>query len=158
MVDLCLVRDERRLALVPATDLDSERVQRLPKAWPLDLRVHFSRTSKLNRWYRGLVARVAEGMGIAPEALHVDLKTKAGLIEQVILLSSKPGAIAIKLRSTAFPEMEDLEFSEYCDLAVRFICSDYLGHLKAKQQQKLILEWVGRRPKLEDPPKLVIPK
>lgn len=153
-MDLLLVRDERRLALIPATDLDRERVARMPKGHPFEALARFSRSSKANRWYRGLVARVAEGLGVHPDALHNDIKLKAGLVEQV-LAGSFQGVVAIKLRSTSFPEMEEGEFGAYLDFAVEAICRDYLGHISAREQQKLIMEWVGRRPRLSEPPKII---
>lgn len=154
-MDLCVVRDERRLSLVPATDLDRDRFSRLPKHYPMELQVRFSRTSKLNRWYRGLVAHVAEAIDVHPDALHADLKTKAGLIESVLVSGVMRGAIVIRLKSTAFPAMEDLEFDEYCTFAVETLFKDYLPNVRAREKQALIGEWAGRRPALEAPPKLI---
>jgi hypothetical protein len=154
-MDICLVRDERRLALVPGTDLDRDRLARLPKGFPMEAQVRFARTSKLNRWYRGLVAHVAEAIGVHPDALHADLKTKAGLIEQVMLSGQIRGAVVLRLRSTAFPEMDDTEFDAYVSFAVETMFSDYLPHVRAGEKRGLIGEWAGRRPKLEGPPKLL---
>lgn len=148
-----MVRHERHRSLVPATDLDWERFARVPRDYPCDVQLRFARTSKLNRFYRGLVAKVAEAIDVAPGALHNDLKLKCGLIEQV-LAGSMQGVVAIKLRSTAFPEMEDAEFSAFVDMATELLFRDYLPHVREREKQKLILEWVGRRPKLEAPPKL----
>lgn len=153
-----MVRDERRLALVPATDLDAERVSALPRGWPFMVKTLLTRTSKLNRWYRGIVGKVAEGIEVHPQALHVDLKLKAGLVEQVIMSQAMRGVLTVKLRSTAFPEMADDEFAAYCDFAVPCLFRDYLPHVRAREQRKLIAEWAGRRPKLEEPPKLIVPK
>jgi hypothetical protein len=153
-----MVRDERRLALVPATDLDADRIRNLPTHWPFQVQTLLTRTSKLNRWYRGGLSRVADGLDLHPQALHCDLKAKAGLIEQVMLLGSMPKTVAIKLRSTAFPEMGDDEFSSYCDFVVPTIFRDYAPGIRARQQQQLVMEWFGRRPRLEDPPKLILPR
>lgn len=150
-----MVRDERRVALVPATDLDYERVQKLPHKWPLDMHARFNRTSKLNRWYRGLVAHVADGIGVEPEALHCDLKLKAGLIERVLMFGEIKGAVAIQLRSTAFPKMQDHEFDAYCTVAVELLFRDYLPRMSSRKRQAQIAQWVGRRPALEPPPKLI---
>ena len=63
-----------------------------------------------------------------------------------------------KLRSTAFPEMGDDEFSAFCDFAVPCLFRDYIPGIRAPEQRKLINEWAGRRPKLEEPPKLILPR
>jgi hypothetical protein len=152
-MDLLMVRHERHRSLVPATDLDWERFARVPRDYPCQVMLRFERTSKLNRWYRGLVSKVAEAIGVHPDQLHADLKFKAGLIEQ-LLAGAQPGTMAIKLRSTAFPAMEDLEFATYCDVAVELLHRDYLGHVADRDWQRQIIEWVGRRPALEKPPKL----
>jgi hypothetical protein len=153
-MDLQMVRHERLRSLVPATDLDWTRFARIPRDYPCDVQLRFARTSKLNRWYRGLVGKVAEAIDVHPDALHSDLKFKAGLIEQV-LAGAAPGTMAVKLRSTAFPAMEDLEFATYCDVAVELLHRDYLGHVREREWQRQIIEWVGRRPALERPPKLI---
>jgi hypothetical protein len=159
MVDFVMQRDGRRLALAPATDLDRDRLSRMlsvvPADYPMLVQTHFSRTSRLNRWYRGLVGRASEGVGVHPDAMHVDLKVKAGLIDHVMLMPNHPGVVHIRTRSTAFPEMGDDEFATYVDFAVPSIFADYLPHVRARQQQQLIMEWAGRRPKLEEPPKLI---
>lgn len=157
MVDLCLVRDERRLSLVPATDMDRERLARLPKDFPFQVQVRWARTSKLNRFYRGIVARAADAIGVHPDALHADLKTKAGLIEQVMLSGQIRGAVVLRLRSTSFPEMEENEFNEFVTFAIDAIFRDYLPGVAAKEQVRLIHEWAGRRPAMEPPPKLLKP-
>ena len=157
-MDLCMVRDERRLALVPATDLDAARVASLPRDWPFQVQTLLTRTSKLNRWYRGIVGKVAEGIGSHPQALHCDLKLKAGLIEQVIVSQAMRGVISIKLRSTAFPEMGDDEFASFVDFGIPCLFRDYIPGIRAAQQRRLINEWAGRRPKLEEPPKLILPR
>lgn len=153
-----MVRDDRRLALVPATDLDHERLRSLPRDWPFQVQTLLTRTSKLNRWYRGIVGHAAAGLDVHPDALHVDLKLKAGLIDQVIMSQAMRGIVAVKVRSTAFPEMRDDEFSNYCDFAIPCIFRDYLGHIQAKEQRRLVTEWAGRRPKLEEPPKFIVPR
>ncbi len=150
-----MVRDERRLALVPATDLDASRLTSLPRDWPFQVQTMLTRTSKLNRWYRGIVGKVAEAIDVHPQQLHNDLKLKASLLEQVMLSGTMPGAIVVKLRSTSFPEMGDDEFSGYCDFAIPEIFKSYAPGIKAAQQRKLIEQWAGRRPRLEEPPKLI---
>jgi hypothetical protein len=157
-MDLLMCRDQRRLALVPATPIDEERLRSIRHSEPLQVQTMFSRTSKLNRWYRGLVGHVADAIGANPDALHAELKFKAGLVEQIMLLpktGSIGGAVAVRLKSTAFPLMEDTAFSHYCDVAVEILFRDYLPHVKGRRRQAYISEWAGRRPRLDPKPKVL---
>ncbi|MGE0751823.1 MAG: hypothetical protein AB7F39_06820 [Variibacter sp.] len=151
-----MVRERTRIALVPATDLDYERLRSIRHQQPMQVQTHFSRTSKLNRWYRGLVGRVAEAIDASPDALHAELKFKAGLIQQIIpVRTGATSGVAVRLKSTAFPEMEDGAFSHYVDLALELLFRDYLPGVRRREQVRLINEWAGRRPKLDPPPKLL---
>ncbi len=149
-----MVRDRRRLALVPATQLDEDRLRSIRHSEPMQVQTLFARTSKLNRWYRGLVGHVAEAIGAAPDALHAELKFKAGLIDQIIMVKNTGvgAGVAVRLKSTAFPIMDDTEFSRFCDYAVELIFRDYLPGVTRRKQQALISEWAGRRPKLDPKP------
>lgn len=144
---LCTVRDGSKL--VPATQMDLERLQNVRGKRPMQTTLIFSRSSPLNRWYRGLVSVVAEGIDAHPEQLHQELKCKAGLISQIIPVKTGDGkiAMAVRLRSTAFAEMEDGEFREYVNLAVELIFRDYLPGVKRKDVYKRVQEWVGPRPR-----------
>lgn len=152
-----MVREPRRLALVPATVVDEERLRSIRHHEPMQVQTLYSRTSKLNRWYRGIVGRVAEGIGASPDALHCELKFKAGLVQQIMLVKSPKvgGAVAVRLRSTAFPEMDETAFSHYVDVAIEIMCRDYLGNISSRRMQRHILDWVGRRPRLDPQPKLI---
>jgi hypothetical protein len=153
-MDLCMVRDKKRVALVPATSVDEDRLRSIRHYEPMQVQTLFARTSKLNRWYRGLVGRVAEAIDVAPDALHADLKFKAGLIEQVMLVHAARGGFAVRLRSTAFPLMDETEFSRYVDVAVELMFRDYMPGIRSRERQRLIAEWVGRRPRLDPKPKV----
>lgn len=145
-----MVREKRRLAIVPATELDEARLRSIRTWDPFQVQVHFARTSKLHRWYRGLVGRVAEAIDAHPDALHAELKFKAGLIEQLIpVFSAGRGSVAIRLKSTAFPAMDDTRFSNYCDYAVELLHRDYLPQIKSRFWHRQIVEWAGCRPKLD---------
>lgn len=153
MVDLVMVRESRKfMRLVPATQMDEDRLRGLRTDDPFQVQITFTRTSRLNRWYRGLVGHVAEGIGADPNALHADLKFKAGLVQQILALPAsgeRPPVMAVQLRSTAFPLMDDVEFSTYCDVATELLFRDYLPHIKGRQQAAHITAWAGRRPRLE---------
>lgn len=153
-MDLLVQRHERMRALVPATELDWDRFKGVPHGYPCEVQLRFARTSKLNRWWRGLVGRAAQALDLAPEQLHADIKFKAGLIERV-LASPMQGTVAVQLRSTAFPAMEDAEFARFCDIGVELLFRDYLPEVRSRERQALIADWAGRRPRLEAPPKLI---
>lgn len=145
-----MVRDKQRLALVPATSVDQDRLRSIRWSDPIQTQLHFLRAGNLQRWYRGLVGKLAEAIDANPDMLHAELKFKAGLIEQIIPVrraSIKGATVAVRLASTAYPAMDQTSFSHYVDVATEIMCRDYLGHIRSRQRQKLILEWVGHRPK-----------
>jgi hypothetical protein len=155
-MDLCMVRPKSRLALLPATELDEERLRAI-RCYdsPMQVQTVFTRTSKLNRWWRGLCARVAAAIDANPDALHAEIKFKCGLIDQIIpVRSGTTSSVAIRLKSTAFPVMEDADFSLFCDRAVELLFRDYLPDVRSKQRAALIAEWAGRRPRLDPPPQV----
>ena len=148
-MDLLLVRDPKEVVLRPATSVDYDRLRSIKWRGPIQAQIMFLRSGNLQRWYRGLVGKVADGIGANPDLLHAELKFQAGLIEQIMLVRSAAvqGAIAVRLKSTAYPAMEQAAFSHYVDVATEIMCRDYLSGIKSRQQEKLIHEWVGHRPK-----------
>lgn len=138
-----MLRDGRRL--VPATKMDWDRIGLFPKGKPMQVQTTFQRSSALQRWYRGLVSLVAEGLDMAPDALHVELKWKAGLVRQILMCEQK-GVLVVNLRSTAFSQMDDSEFREYVNLAVELIFKEFLPGVRRKDVYKRVEEWVGPRP------------
>jgi hypothetical protein len=153
-MDLLLQRHERFRALVPATDLDWARFAGVPHGSPCEVQLRFARSTPLQRWYRGLVGKAAEALDVSAEQLHCDLKFKCGLLERMLAAPAK-GTIVVQLRSTAYPAMEDVEFVRYVDLAVEFLWRDYFPSIRVREQQALVAEWAGRRPKLQAPPKII---
>jgi hypothetical protein len=146
-MDLCTVRVGNKL--VPATQLDLDRLDSVRSKRPMQTTLIFTRSSPLNRWYRGLCSIVAEGLDMHPEQLHQELKFRAGLIEQIIMVKSPKigNGVAVRLRSTAFAAMEDGEFREYVNLATEIIFRDYLPGVRRKDVYKRVEEWVGPRPR-----------
>jgi hypothetical protein len=152
-----MVRPKGRLALLPATSIDEDRVRSIRcYDQPMQVQTLFTRTSKLNRWWRGLCAKVAEAIDANPDALHQEIKFKAGLIEQILPVRREGlSTVAIRLKSTAFPVMEDADFSYFCDIGVELLFRDYLPHVRSRERQALISEWAGRRPRLDPPSKVI---
>ena len=154
-MDLLVQRHERFRALVPSTELDWDRFRGIPHGYPAQIHLRFARSGELQRWWRGLMGKGGQGLGIDPQQLHCDIKFKAGLIERM-LASPINGMVAVQLRSTAYPAMGDEEFSHFCDVGVELLHRDYLPHVRERDWQKQIIEWAGRRPKLrERVPKII---
>ncbi len=144
-----MCRDDRRVALVPASDLDYDRLRSIRHREPMQIETRYTRMGNLQRWYRGLVSRIAEGIDVSPEALHCECKFKAGLIEQIIMVKAATigAGVAVRLKSTSYSAMDQTSFERYVDVATEILCRDYLGDISSRARQKLILEWVGHRPK-----------
>ena len=151
-----MCKAQGRNALVPATDIDWERLRSIRHHEPMWVQTTYFRTSRLHRWYRGLVGKVAEAIDASPDALHAELKFKAGLVEQIMLIPGAEGTLLphIRLRSTAFPLMDDTRFAHYCDVALELLHRDYFPHIKSRQWQKEVIGWAGRRPKVDPTPSI----
>jgi hypothetical protein len=145
-MDLFTVRDGRKL--VPATQLDLERLEKVRSKQPLHTSVFFKRSTQHNRWYRGLVSVVAEGIGADAETLHQEIKFRAGLIERIITINSENGPRPVAcLRSTAFASMEEGDFKAYTEVAIEIIFRDYLPGVARKHVFDRVAEMVGPRPR-----------
>jgi hypothetical protein len=156
-MDLWLVRDKRRRVLAPATSIDEERIGSIRIDEPMQVQTTFVRTGPLHRWWRGLVGRVAEAIDVPHDALFQEIKFKAGLIAQIMPVfadGGKGGGVAIRLKSTAYPLMDDADYSHFIDIGLELLFRDYLPGIRSKERQKLIVEWAGRRPRMQPMPKL----
>lgn len=142
MVDFIARRDGHKL--VPATRFDLEALESIRPDRDGRVSFTFSRSVQRNRWYRGLVSVVAEGVDMHPDTLHVVLKFKAGLVEQI--LSAPEFGVAVRLHSTAFNTMDETRFAAYVDLAVEIIFRDYLPGVRRKDVFARVAELVGPRP------------
>jgi hypothetical protein len=96
--------------LVPATARDLGILVRQHRNVPLNTILRGPhRSRKQENWYRKLVRVCADGIGIPPETLHVQLKEKGG---------------KIVLKSCA--DMDDAEFQAYVAGAVETIFAEFL--------------------------------
>jgi hypothetical protein len=122
-VEIRTIRDGPRL--VPATQYDLELLENIgQRGKPLRTRITLDRSSKLHRWYWTFIGVVAEGIDMPVKALHVMLKTKAGLIDGII--AGENGAQLI-IQSTSHDVMGDDEFRPYVDKAKNIVFRDYLA-------------------------------
>lgn len=141
-VDLVAIRDGPKL--VPATPYDLECLEQVRPGKPARVRLTHPRSVARNRWYRALVGVVAEGLGFSPQALHAELKFKAGLVKQIYM--SQAAGTVIELKSVAFATMDETEFWSFVDMAVEIIFRDYLPGIDRNSVIARVHELVGPRP------------
>lgn len=128
-------------SLVPATAYDLEQLERFRSGKPGRVSFTFPRSAARNRWYRAFCSVIAEGIGVAPGALHADLKFKCGLINNIML--TKAAGTVVELKSTAFATMDEAEFSEFVTLAIEVAFRDYLPGMRRKDVLARVEELVG---------------
>lgn len=109
------------------------------------IRATYPRSLQHQRWYRALVAVVADGIGWQPNALHKELKWRAQLVESIFILQGGEG-VGVELRSTAFDEMDEPDFSAYTDLAIEIIFRDFMPGVQRNFVIEQVHEMVGPRP------------
>lgn len=134
-------------ALVPSTALDTELFERVRAGATMPTVLLPERSVQHQRWYRGLVAVVADGLGRPPHGLHCELKAKAHLVENILLTENMA---FITLESTRFPKnggtMCEARFTEYTNLAIEIIFREYLPGVRRKDVFDHVAEMVGARP------------
>jgi hypothetical protein len=147
MVDFTTRREGN--VLIPDGAWDAQQLQKLRPGRPFHTQVVFKRSSQHNRWYRGLVSIVADGLGLHPDTLHADLKFKAGMVRH-ILLGATSRAPYVELHSTAFDAMDEAKFTEFVTLAVEILFRDYLVGVPRGNVFQRVEELVGPRPSAGD--------
>jgi hypothetical protein len=128
---------------VPATPFDLEQLERLRQGKGMRITATYPRSLQHQRWYRALIAVVAEGIGWQPNALHKELKFRAQLVENIFML--KGGDVAVELRSTAFGEMDEPDFRAYTDLALEIVFRDFLPGVERNSVIDRVHDMVGPR-------------
>lgn len=108
------------------------------------IRATYPRSLQHQRWYRGLVAVVADGIGWQPNGLHKELKFRAQLVESIFMLQG--GGVAVELKSTAFNELDEPDFRAYTDLAIEIIFRDFLAGVERNSVIAKVNDMVGPRP------------
>src|ERR1051325_5238481 len=103
-VELRTIRDGPRL--VPATQYDLELLEGTlaQRGRPLRTRITLDRSSRLHNWYWAFITVVAEAIDMPVRALHVTLKTNAGLVDAVV---SGPMGAQLIIQSTQKDLMGD---------------------------------------------------
>lgn len=143
MVSFVAKREGTRL--VPATAFDLEQLEKLRQGGNgMLVKATYPRSLQHQRWYRALVAVVAEGIGWQPNGLHKELKFRAQLVEHIFTLQG--GGVGIELKSTAFGEMDEAEFTEYTNLAIEIIFRDFLPGVSRNSVIAQVNDMVGPRP------------
>jgi len=144
MVQLVARWDGSKQGFFPSTRFDLDACAHIKSRREGRLVFTFSRSVQHNRWYRGLVSKVAEALDLSPGVLHADLKFECGLIENVF--SSSKFGIAVRLESTAFATMEETRFIEYTKMATEVIFKKYLPGVRRKDVFSEVEKMVGPRP------------
>ena len=121
VVDLIVRRNGE--TLVPASPYDLEQLDKMRPGRSAACVIKYPRSLQHQRWWRALVGIVAEGLGMQPGTLHAELKLKAGLIAHIWMRDGKP---MTELKSTAFGEMDEEEFTAFTRAGVEIIFAHYL--------------------------------
>jgi hypothetical protein len=87
---------------------------------------------------------VADGLGMSAYSLHAQLKWEAELVERII--TSKAFGTAVVLKSTAFDQMDESDFTKYRQIAVELIFTRYLPGVTRKDVYVRVEELCGPRP------------
>ncbi len=145
MVDVILIRPGAGAPrLIPASRADLDALQKLRADTPCSATIKFPRSLPHQRWYRALVSVVADAIGVHHDALHADLKFKAGLVSRLYL--GPKGTPIVELKSTAFADMDESEFTEYRVIAVALLFRDYLPGVKKRSVWERVEQMVGPCP------------
>ena len=121
-----LVIQRRGQVIFPSSAFDLQSLEKLPQRQDLACKIWKPRALPLQRFYRGLVSIVANAIGEQPDELHIRLKIRAALIQAVHL---EAGKHVFVLKSTAFDEMDEMEFRDYVRFAIDVITMEILpGH------------------------------
>jgi hypothetical protein len=124
-----LVVSVKEHRLIPASHLDWEMLDGVREGVDMSCKLTLPRSLPQQRWYRGLVTKVATGCGLPHSVLHENLRIKAGLWH-INISGEVPVTI---LHSTAFDVMDGIEFTSYIEFALMTIMSDYLPGIKRSE-------------------------
>ena len=110
--------------LVPGNETDFKKLAEAEFKHPL---VHTvlsgpPRSRQEEKWYRGLVGVVAEGIGMEANTLHFEIKYHAGKI--LAIVNSPILGPQVVLKSST--QMDDDEFHTFVTLAVEILFQRYL--------------------------------
>lgn len=142
MVELTGIRPSKgEPRIVPAGRPDLDELEKVRTDRKLRVRITFDRSLPAMRFYRGLLAIVAEGLGVHPDGIHAELKFKAGFVRRI--LTSKEFGVAVELESAAFNQWDEARFTEFRRLAIPILFQDYLPGVRKKDVYARVEEWMG---------------
>jgi hypothetical protein len=122
---------------------DLAQLERLRPGRQLRVAITYDRSSKHNRWFHKLIGVVADGLGMDPAVLKIELKHKAGLFDQITV--SRVFGVHVDYRSTAFKEMDEPDFTAFRREAVDILFTDYLPGVKRKDVYAQVEDLTGER-------------
>lgn len=148
MVELTVIKPkEGEPRLIVDTAFDLAQLDKIRAGKPALASVTFKRSLPHLRWYRGLLAVVAEARGMHPDELHADLKFKAGFVKRILL--SATGRPFVELHSVAFKgedAIDEIKFTEFRIIAVNIIFRDYLDPSDKPEVWRRVEDIVGPCP------------
>lgn len=110
--------------LVPEYAMDAEAIERFPHGQRIRVDLRTGRYPPRLRFYWQLLNKLVAATGCAanPEALHEALKLELGYANPIRL---KTGMTILVPGSIAFDKMSEEDFSDFLDLAIEWIASNF---------------------------------
>jgi hypothetical protein len=104
--------------------MDQDEMAKMPDGKTFECNITYRRSAKMERWYRGLVARVNQATGAlySNEAFHEALKSAVGAMDYIPGLAGQPG----RFQNKSNANMEGPEFRAYVNAAIDFILAELL--------------------------------
>lgn len=128
MVEFRGVRDGARI--IPFAPSDLEELEKVHRGRPVSVAITYARSSRHNRWFHKLLGVIADGIGKHPAVLKIELKHKAGLINDVLI--SPVFGVHVDYKSVAFAAMEEADFTAFRRAAVDILFVDYLPGVRRR--------------------------
>ena len=135
-----LVIQRRGQVIFPSSSLDLQTLEKLPQKQDLACKIWRPRALPLQKFYRGVVSMVADAIGQRADELHLRLKLRAALIQAVHL---EAGKHVFVLKSTAFDEMDEIEFRDYVRFAIDVITMEILPGYRETELIKNVKRMIG---------------
>lgn len=124
-LDLIVARKQGSAWLMPVTAHDDELISGLTVGKEYQARLTRPRSLRAQRFYWGLLQKCVDNHAFyrSAEALHVWIKKTLGMIDEVTF---HDGEVFVRLKSTAFGEMDDFEWRPFMDSALDLIVIEIL--------------------------------
>lgn len=111
-----------RVGLFPTDAIAEQAILDLAAADCSVDKLRTARSHPRNRWFHCLIAKTAEALADpewTPETVKLRLKAELGICH-IFLVNGAEWRVP---KSTAFTKMDEVEFIDFCNRAVEFICT-----------------------------------